>query len=253
MSRPSSRLPLRSGRALASSALLTGVWLLASACGPGVASPMPEPPTAVFDLDGINRDPMPATVDLSETGAAYVLGGMGTVPANATVRITNLNQTYEVFATTATDSGSFKAIVFAQSGDELRFEWVKDGRHSEPVDALAQINPDLKLVSVEASPRFDCVTLYPGFALDFSSDAAQTLSVTNRCAEPLTLDNSRTRLGLTDFSVDRTLPLEVAPDETAELGFGFARTVGGLREDVWFVDVTLGAQTMRYPVTLRSE
>lgn len=253
MSRPPSRPSLRSGRAFASSALLVGVWLLASACGPGVATPMPEPPSAVFDLDGINRDPMPATVDLSETDAAYVLGGVGTVPADATVRITNLDQTYEVFATTASASGSFKAVVFARSGDELRFEWIKDGRHSEPVDALAQIDPDLGIVFVQRSSRFDCLILSPGYALDFSTDASRTLTMDNGCGEPVALANPRSRLGLTDFSLDRTLPLDVAPAEAADLGFGFTPAAAGPREDVWFVDVTRGAETQRYPITLRSE
>jgi hypothetical protein len=214
---------------------------------------MPEPPTAVFDLAGINRDPMPATVDLSETDAAYVLGGMGTVPADATVRITNLDQTYDVFATTASASGSFKAVVFARSGDELRFEWLKDGTHSEPVDATARIDPDLGIVFVEPSTRFDCITLTPGYALDFSTSASQTLRVANRCGEPIALSNPRPRLGFTDFSLDRTLPLDVAPEETAALGFGFARAADGPREDVWLVDVTRGTQTLRYPITLRSE
>jgi hypothetical protein len=214
---------------------------------------MPEPPAAVFDLDGINRDPMPATVDLAETDAAYVLGGMGTVPANATVRIINLDQTYEAFATTASASGSFEAVVFARSGDELRFEWVKDGRHSEPVDALVQIAPGSQLVFVERSTRFDCVELSPGYALDFSTSTSRTLKIDNRCAEPITLESAQLRLGLTDFNLDRTLPLDVATEEAAELGFGFTRASAGAREDVWLVNVTRGAQTLRYPITLRSE
>lgn len=253
MPRPIFLPSLRSERALASSVLLAGVWLLASACGPGVATPMPEPPAAAFDLNGINRDPMPATVDLAETDAAYVLGGQGTVPGDATVRITNLDQTYEVFATTASASGSFKAVVFARSGDELRFEWVKDGQHSEPADAFVQVDPDLKLVFVEASPRFDCVELTPGYALDFSSDTSRTLSVKNACSEPISLENPRQRLGITDFALDRTLPLDLQPSATAELGFGFTRGATGPREDVWLVNVTRGAETLRYPITLRSE
>lgn len=252
MPRPIFLPSLRSGRFFASSALLAGVWLLASACGPGVATPMPEPP-AVFDLNGINRDPTPATVELLETDAAYVLGGVGTVPGDATVRITNLDQTYDVFATTASASGSFEAVVFARSGDELRFEWVKDGRHSEPVDAFAQIDPAFKIVFVDASPRFDCLRLSPGYALDFSSEASQTLSVTNDCDEPIRLEGARQRLGLTDFSLNRTLPVDVQPSNSVDLGFGFARGTAGLREDVWLVNVTRGTETLRYPITLRAE
>ncbi len=81
--------PLRSRRArhtLASSALVTaGVWLLASACGPGVATPMPEPPT-VFDLSGFMKDPTVATKTPLDNRVLVIQTSTGNVPLGATVR-----------------------------------------------------------------------------------------------------------------------------------------------------------------------
>jgi hypothetical protein len=252
---PRPRSPRRGsfGRALASSALAAGVWLLASACGPGVATPMPEPPATTFDLNGVNEGALPASAPEVMGGGKYVTGAPGTVPAGSTVRITNLDQTTMVFATSAAPNGSFLAVVLAVDGQELRFEWTKDAQRSAPADGIAHLSdPTAELLTVEPSPRFDCVTLEPGYALDFAADSSQTLRISNGCDDALSVGNSRSRLGLTDFSLSRTLPVQVLPGETAELDFGFTRSADGLREDVLFLDLTQGAQTIRYPITLRA-
>lgn len=254
MPRPYFPRVARVGRAFASFRPPAGVWLLASACGPGVATPMPEPPSAVFDLGGVDNGIVPGAQPATSSSGKYVNGAPGTVPAGSTVRITNLDETTMVFAKTAEPDGSFVGIVFAQPGDELRFEWTKDGVHSEPADGIViEKAPTETSIGVRPSARFDCVKLEPGYALDFARENQRLLTVQNDCATPVTLASPRPRLGLTDFQLNSALPLEVAAGDSAALDFGFTRTADALREDVWFVDVTLSAETIRYPITLRTE
>lgn len=234
--------------------LAAGVWLLASACGPGVATPMPEPPAAAFDLNGVDQGVLPVNEPTTAGDAKYVTAAPGTAPASATVRITNLDQTTMVFATTAGSDGSFLAVVIARAGEELRFEWTQDGQHSEPADGTVLEKDALaRTIGVRASPRFDCLKLTPGYALDFFEGGSQTLELRNECDAPLTVANPRARLSLGDFTLNTALPVELAAGESTDLGFSFQRRADGLREDVWFVDVTLGGETLRYPFTLRTE
>ena len=58
---------------------------------------------------------------------------------------------------------------------------------------------------------------------------------------------------LADFALPDSLPLDIAAGDSAELAVGFTRGTAGLREDVLLIDTTLGAETIRYPVTLRAE
>lgn len=244
----------RSCSALASSvALLAGAWLL-GACGPGVATPMPEPPAAAFDLGGINRDPSPVTTELGSVDAGYILGGVNTVPPGATVRITNLDTTNTVAATTADARGAFNAVVFANNGQELRFEWVKDGQRSAPADAIVERpDPAVMVLRVTPAPRLSCLKLTPGFVLNFSGNGTATLSVENGCASGVTLQNPRTRTNLGDFAVTSAFPRSIPAGESASVDVTFTRAAAGLREEVLLVDVVQDATTFRYPITLRAE
>jgi hypothetical protein len=228
-----------------------GVWLLVSACGPGVATPMPEPPVA-FDLGGVNNAEVTITHP-TEPDAVSIPASAGTVPAGAVVRITNLDRITEVTAVNATAQGSFEAVVFVSDGQELRFEWVNGGKRSAPADAIfVRPDPTAENFQLVASPRFACVKLSPGYALDFGTKTAAVLGVENDCDEPITLGNTRLRIGLADFEPAPNPP-EVPPGESAEITVNFQRSVAGLREDVLLVDVTLGAETIRYPITLRAD
>lgn len=215
---------------------------------------MPEPPAAVFDLDGVDQGILPANEPSTAGDTKYVLGAPGTVPARATVRITNLDRQTATVATTATPDGSFLAVAVATAGEELRFEWARDGLRSAPADGVVlEKDVGARTIGVRPSPRFDCVVLSPGYALDFSSEGARALAIQNDCDAPITLASPRARLGLPDFGASLPSPLEVAAGGQSELSFEFSPTGEGDREDVWFVDVTLEAETLRYPVTLRAE
>jgi len=239
---------------LASSfALLASAWLL-GACGPGVATPMPEPPAAAFDLSGINRDPMAVTTELGSTDAAYILGGVNTVPPGATVRITNLDSTSAVAATTADARGAFSAVVFANDGQELRFEWVKDAQRSAPADAIVQRpDPAVMVLRVMPAPRLACLQLTPGYVLSFDGDGTAALGVENGCATDVTLQNFRTRTNLADFAVSPGPARSIPAGQSVSVDVSFTRAAAGLREEVLFIDIVQGGTTLRYPITLRAE
>jgi hypothetical protein len=253
---PPSR-PLRVSRAqrtLASSALMTaGVWLLASACGPGVATPMPEPPT-VFDLSGF-MDPGSVLAHTPLDNRVLVLETTrGNVPPGATVRVTNLDTTDTVVAGPRTPQGGFEVALIVTDGQELRFEWVNGAERSAPADAIiSRQDPMGQNFRITPSPRFACLKIIPGFVLDFNDTARATLGLENGCNEPVQLSNPRSRLALADFALPATVPTEVPAGESAELAVDFTRDATGPREDVMFIDATLAGTTIRYPITLRAE
>jgi hypothetical protein len=227
--------------------LLAGVWLLASACGPGAATPMPQPPT-VFDL---NRVGPPGTLATS-AGYEQMEGKPGTVPARATVRVTNLDRPVQAAAVDASDDGSFGIAVVVSSGEELRFEWTDGIERSAPADAFF-VKPDPLLPGFELQPsaRFDCLELSPPYALDFAEAGSLSLTLTNNCDDTLTLAEPRARIGLPAFTLPADLP-SLASGESSEVVVSFD---GGdpavFEEDTLLFDVTLGTETIRYPITLR--
>lgn len=243
----------RARRALASSAPLTaGVWLLASACGPGVATPMPEPPTA-FDLSGLPDAIIDAKTPL-DNRVLVIQAPTGNVPVGATVRVTNLDSTDAVVAGPGNSQGGFEVDLIVSDGQELRFEWVNGAQRSAPADGIvSRPEPLGQFFQITVAPRFACLKLTPGFVLDFSAATRATLGVENTCDDVITFTNPRSRLSLADFALPATPPAEVAAGESAQIAVDFARGAAGPREDVLFIDVTLAATTIRYPITLRAE
>lgn len=230
-------------------ALPAGVWLLASACGPGAATPMPQPPT-VFELDRVGQ---PELLPAFEGNNEEIVGGPGAVPARATVRIINLDQPMAAAAVDALDNGSFRIAVFVTSGQELRFEWVDGQRRSAPADAFfIKADPMQPGFELQPSPRFDCLTLSPPHALEFSEAGSATLTITNDCDDAVTLANPRARIGLPAFTVPTELPA-LTSGESSELVVDFdGGNPAALDEDTLLFDVTLGADSIRYPITLRA-
>jgi len=145
-------------------------------------------------------------------------------------------------------------VLTVLDGQELRFEWTEAQQSSAPADAIIhRPDPASRVFQLETSARFDCLQLTPGFVLDLGQAARATLSVKNGCGQAVSLANPRTRLGVADFALSTTLPIDVAAGDSRQLSVDFTRGAQGLREDVLFVDVTQAATTLRYPITLRAQ
>ena len=207
----------------------------------------------MFDLDEVNKGAEMMATNQPLNPDDHSIAGRA-VPPGAVVRVTNLDQALNTASGNATDAGTFEVTVTVLDGEELRFEWVDGDERSAPADAVFRWpDPASPVFVLEDSPRFACLRLEPGFVLDFAADGPAVLTLHNDCDSAVNLDNARSRLALGDFMLPDTLPLDIAPGESAELSVDFTRGAASLREDVLLLDVTLDAATIRYPITLRAE
>jgi hypothetical protein len=203
------------------------------------ATPLPEPPA--LDGERIHTpEIMPAAA-----GELTIIGDPSSVSAGATLRILNLDTTDAPFTSRVEGDGSFELQVSADAGDELRIEAFNENGRSGPLDYLALQD------GLVPSPRHDCVRLIPETTLEFgSSPDSADLVVQNRCDDELVLDNPRARLELPDFRLQSELPQTLAPNGSAALEFEFLEESAEAREDVFFVDIEVLGEVIRYPVTL---
>ncbi len=227
-------------------ALTTGSALGLLACGPGVATPIPEPPT--LQLGRIGLPKMESAAEPTAAGGRHIYGAPGAAPFNAVVRVTNLERTDPPAVASALGDGSFDLTLTVLGGEELRFDWQRDGVRGAPEDALFVADGD-KAFHLVPSARFACIQLDPGFELDFSVVDTRLLTVHNGCTSDAVLATPRERVGATDFSFQTTLPITMGAGQSSDLSALFVRSQPSAREDTLFFDVTVGAQTVRYPVT----
>ena len=231
---------------MATALCLAATCALAS-CGPGVATPIPEPPT--FKIGRIGP---PAQLEVTATpdGGRRIHGESGAAPGGAQLQVTNLDRVDSAVFSNVRPDGSFDLNIVVNQGDELRFDWLRGTERGIPEDAHFVLDLDPGLFHFEPSERFACLKVTPVLALDFSAAAEQSLQVENECSFNVSFDSARTRLGSTEFSVKTQLPLAIPAQAAAELQVLFARTQPGAREDTLFLDVTGDTRVIRYPVTL---
>lgn len=205
---------------------------------------MPQPPILAVPLERLTVHP----IDNSSARGYPSTAEPGTAPAGALVRVTNLDdQTLPVEATARAD-GSFNFDFRAEPGQELRFEWLTESERSEPTDA--QFLLDGREPTLVAAPRFACVTVAPGLRLSFAADGSASVLFENACGAPLRIENPRTRLGLADYVIQAQLPVVAAAGDEIAIDVAFQRTDQGEREDVLLLDLRVGTQLIRYPITL---
>lgn len=219
-------------------AVVSGL-LAATACGSEwTATPLPEPPA----LDG-SRIRRP-DITTAFAGSIWIEGDARSASAGATLRVTNLDSTDAPETTTVASDGSFSLEVLAEPGDEVRIDAVNRHGRSEPIDLI--VDDDLI-----PSPRHDCIRLAPEFSLEFrEGSGSEKLTVYNLCDLEVALTDPRARLALENFTLESELPLTLPAGESAALEFEFAESSPDAREDVFFIDIEVDAELIRYPVTL---
>lgn len=220
--------------------------LAATQCGPQVATPLPEPPS--IDGGKIGLDDIGAVTALSEPHPLPIAGAPGAVTGGSIVRVLNLDEANAAVSAQADADGAFEITVMVSDGDELRFQAVQNGERSEPVDFIhgSITGPD----ALTPSPRHPCVVLQPGLELRYDELGPLPLRVLNDCAEPLSLGAPRFRLDDGEFALDSELPLVVPPSSEATLDISLLELPPPLREDVLFIDSSVGGETIRYPIGL---
>jgi hypothetical protein len=221
-------------------ALLSSLGVIACS-GPRGATPLPEPPALDPARIGIPDRVTTAFPSLS------LMGSKGAAPANAVVRVTNLDSMADPVATSADGSGAFTIVVGGVPGNELRFQALLDGERSSPLDFVYN---DGFPATLTVSPRHACVSLTPGFELSFDTAGTQSLTLGSSCAGSLNVSNPRQRRGSTAFTLTTPLPLEVAPSGEAVLNVESSATAGSGEEDALFLDLGVAGGVLRYPVTL---
>ena len=224
--------------------LAASAGLCSASCEPGVATPVPEPPT--LNLARVGPPAMESTAQ--PLNGVHIYGLSGAAPSGALVRVTNLDGTDPPSTVNVQPDGSFDVVVNVTSGQELRFDWLRGAERGEPQDARFITMPSP--FHLEPSQRFDCVKLTPGFSVDFGLALTQTLLVENECASSITLAAPRARLGLPDFALETALPIDIEPGLETTLGLTFTRAQTTAREDTLFFDVTRDGVAIRYPITL---
>jgi hypothetical protein len=215
---------------------------LFSACGPGVATPMPEPPT-VFELEAI--EPPSAEVSSAELGVPFRVAA-NALPLGATFQVTNLDSAAPPSATRTATGGVLEARVVVDPGvrQELRFEWILGAERSRPIDATyfsGQLEPSL---------RFDCIELDPGFVVPFPDEGGASLHVRNGCDAASALADPRLRRPTTDITLGSALPMELLAGESTELVLQRSGARQAFDENQLFFQVTLAGRSVRYPVSL---
>lgn len=225
------------------SKLLVAFGFLSIACeGPRGASPLPEPPA----IDGSRIAVGSSITPVSVPADIEIVGERASASPGALLRVTNLDTTDDPVTTTVTDDGRFSVVVSVAPGDELRFEAFRAEYRSDPVD----------LVSGDAlspAPRHDCIVLTPGYIVEFDGSTAESLFIDNQCDSPAVLQDPRFRLDLPDFALTTAgLPVTIEPGRSTSLRFSFDPQAAGAREDIFFTDIEVNGEVLRYPIGLSS-
>lgn len=217
------------------------------ACGPGGASPIPQPPIMAVPIDAVTTVP-PKVGPGGRPELPAISVQAGALPINAQLSVTNLDNTEPPTIASAEADGSFVLPLDFNPGDELRLEVLRGDERSLPTDLFVN-----DLFELAAPLRLDCVEVDPQLSAQLSSDQpAGSLAISNHCAVDLLLDNGRLRSGLPDFSLQTSLPLTVPAGETGTLEVSLSPQSTAPVADVLFVDVTADGDAVRYPITLWS-
>jgi len=231
-----SRLKRRLARVAhcASSALLLSSLL--AGCGPGAATPVPEPPALQTDKIGI-----PAMIAVAG-GTLTLQGAAGAAPPHATILVTDLDATTAAVATSAAEDGRFAITVPTNDGDEQRLVALVDGVRSRPFDFKSVAN------ALVESPRPSCLTVTPGLLASVRANSKVSFKFENSCNGVVTLQAPRSRTGDAAVSFDTQFTASIASGASASFVVNVAASAAPTLDEVVFIDVAVEGQTIRYPL-----
>jgi len=229
---------------LACSGVLFWIYL---GCGPGGSTPVPQPPVSAIPAERVSTQLAMGGSPSGEREPPFFVGAPESAPAGAIVRATNLDVLSPTALAAATRDGSFVLRLPVNEGDEIRLDWLTDSVRSPPTDVVVTIGASPSGVAL--ARRFDCLALTPGFSLSFDT-GSEVLDIRNGCAAAISVSNARLRSSLRDYSVSSALPLLIEPGETGQIAVDFTRSEIGRREDILFLDISQGAELIRYPITV---
>jgi hypothetical protein len=205
---------------------------------------MPEPPS----IDGRKIAPSVGISILAEPHPVAFAGEPGAVTPGSIVRVLDLDDMNAAVSARADADGAFELSVSVSDGDELRFQAVQGSVRSEPVDFLYSLVDQVDVLT--PSPRHACVVLQPGLELRYTDAGPRPLRVLNDCAEPLAITDPRLRLAGNDFELESELPLLIEPASEATIDVALLEAPPPAHENVLFLDLSLGGETIRYPIGL---
>lgn len=215
-------------------------WLapLLSGC---VMSPMPEPPQATIDVDGV------VTYDPVFGDEPTIVGGPGAAsPAGALLRAFNLDADVAPVETLVETDGSFEVELVITAGQEARLQVVAEAldARSAPLDVV--IGPHGSTPTPAPRPLAGCLELTPAAELDLA-DAAAVL-VRNRCGAAVQLEQPALRRPVTGLEVGAGLAWPATLADGDELAIDVQAEAGFATEDVFFVEAS-SPQRDRRPIT----
>jgi hypothetical protein len=181
------------------------VALLLAGC---VVGPLPEPPQVELDADKV------LTTDPSHRGPGLWGQPEAASPAGAVVRLYPLDSAQAPLEAVVEDDGSFTFNLSPATGDELRLQVIAEAGRSRPVDLVVAGSGDDRHLRPATRPLGSCFLLDPEAALDL--DQGRTITIDNRCAEELRIDEPALRRPIDGLVVGgaHSWPLRLAPGDS---------------------------------------
>jgi hypothetical protein len=218
---------------------------LVTGCGPGGATPIPEPLGAhgpVRDLDSSNISVKPA-----DSGMLEITGSAATTSGGVTVSILDLDSTDPPSLTVSGADGSFDLEVHIKDGDEVRLQTTNGAIHSDPYDFEYQA-PFTLLESAIA----DCLQVLPALSIEVRSGSQASLTIRNSCPLDAVLTSDRLRTNNGGFALMTALPITIPVGEQRAILLA-AKSGSSPQSDVLFLDTTFATTAKRYAISVFSE
>ncbi|MBN1774287.1 MAG: hypothetical protein JXB32_23710 [Deltaproteobacteria bacterium] len=210
--------------------------LLGVAC---LGTPQPDPPnidpSRVFGYGTLGP---PTVLITGEPGAV--------TPAEATLRIYDLDLEEPAVDVVPRSDGSFEVEVPGAQGDELRLQVTLDEERGTPIDVLIATDR----VELASRPLADCLTTSPALEAPVPAGGRATIRLVNGCAQPVAVSRIAVRRPAAPFgAVSPAAPVELPAGGELPIVVEHPAGVDDLAEEILLVEIS-GPLPDRRPVTL---